>query len=115
MDKEQVLTFASSLFHKAKTLYGRFSLRWKIFLLIATLLGFSVLIIAPKEASIVREDKISFVKDLTERLTRSTAKSFLNRINSLQDKLIIFTSYRESLAHTSAKLEDQLNVLFAQV
>jgi signal transduction histidine kinase len=61
-----------------------------------------------------KEDKITFIKDVTSRLSRSTSRSVLNRINSLQDKLIIFTSYKESLAHTSAKPEDQVGVLFAQ-
>jgi signal transduction histidine kinase len=78
------------------------------------LLVLAIVIIGPKEVKVFKEDKVTYIKDLTSRLSRSTAKSFLNRINTLQDKLIIFTSYRESLSHTAVKIEDHAAVLFSQ-
>ena len=63
-------------------------------------LFFAIAVIGPKEVKIFKEDKIVYIKDLTSRLSRSTAKSFLNRINTLQDKLIIFTSPIEKVSLT---------------
>jgi len=90
------------------------SLKWKVFAILAFILTIDMALIGPRTIRAFKEDKTAYIKELTGRLSRSTAKSFLNRINTLQDKLVIFTSYRESLAHTSVKLEEQASVLFSQ-
>jgi signal transduction histidine kinase len=92
----------------------KISIKWKIFGLVAALITVAVLVVIFRTNSIFREDKEAFVKELSAKLTSSTAKSLANKIATLQDKLIIFISSKESLSNTGARLEDQLQVLFSR-
>ena len=74
----------------------RISIKWKFFVVVAILISAAVVIISFRTAEIFREDKEAFVKELSSKLAASAAKGFLNRINALQDKLVIFISSRES-------------------
>ncbi|MCC6278039.1 MAG: HAMP domain-containing protein [Oligoflexia bacterium] len=92
----------------------KISIKWKIFGLVASLISIAVIIVIFRTNQIFRSDKEAFVKELSAKLASSTAKSLLNRINTLQDKLVIFISSKESLANTGARFEDQLQVLFGR-
>ncbi len=92
----------------------RVSIKWKIFAFVAILISSAIIGVVLRTSQIFHEDKEAFVKELSAKLASSTAKTVSNRISNLQDKLGVFISSRESLAHTGAKLEDQTRVLFTR-
>jgi len=92
----------------------RISIKWKLFGFVALLISSAIFIIVFRTTNIFRYDKEAFVKELSAKLASSTSKNFLNRVTSLQDKLVIFISSRESLSHTGARTDDQVQVLFSR-
>lgn len=92
----------------------RVPIRWKIFLLVSVLISGGILIILAQTSQIFKKDKSAFVKELSAKLASSTSQNLYNQISTIQDKLVIFISSRESLAQTGVKLKDQLPVLFSR-
>ncbi|MBK9294622.1 MAG: HAMP domain-containing protein [Oligoflexia bacterium] len=92
----------------------RIPIKFKVFGLVSVLVFFALSMILYQTAKIFNSDKEDFVKELSAKLASSASKNIADKIATVQDKLVVFISSKESLARTGARINDQTQVLFAR-
>lgn len=90
----------------------RFPIRIKMFILVLIILVGATSAVVLKTRSIFLEDKFDFVKQLTNKLSSSTAKLVNEKFLSYQSRLAIAVSTRESLKKIRTKNDELSKVIF---
>ncbi len=92
----------------------RLPIRMKMFILVMIILVGATSAVIFKTRSIFFEDKFDFVKQLSSKLSASTAKLVSERMVEYQNKLAAFVSTRESLKKIRSKGNELNEILFEQ-
>lgn len=92
----------------------RLPIRMKMFLLVMSILIGATSAVIFKTRSIFFEDKFDFVKQLSSKLSASSAKLVSERLAEYQNKLATFVSTRESLKKIRSRGGELNEILFEQ-